>query len=221
MSLPSFYSTPSTSWPSMLSWTRALLGHLPFPWSEGDSPRRRRALDVRAGLPQGGGHGAASVAQASSRLECLPGFRMAAVPGGRFVTAVIAGAASGLLMASVFACSSVLMLFPIVKDPTPGFQAIMHKFPPGGLAMSLVFVAYPVWGIVGAVMGLLYEISTEQAPGPGLGSPNLVFTTAILAVAVMMTAPFLVLLRRVLAGVLAIAAAFIAIFGWLLPYFAA
>ena len=133
---------------------------------------------------------------------------------------VIAGAASGLLMASVFVCAGVLMLFPIVKDPSPEFQAVFKKFPPGSLVLSVVILAYPTWGIVGAVSGLLYRISAEEASGSGLGSPNLVFTLGVVIVAVMMSAPFAVLLKRVVAGVLAIAVAFIGIFGWFLPYFA-
>ena len=39
-------------------------------------------------------------------------------------------------------------------------------------------------------------------------------------VAVMMAAPFVILLRQVLSGVLTITIAFIVIFGWFLPYFA-
>ena len=137
------------------------------------------------------------------------------------MTEIIAGLTSGLLMASVFVCAGVLMLFPVVKDPSPGVRAIFDRFPPGTMVMAVVFLAYPVWGIVGAVFGLLYGVSIDQAPGSGLGSPNLVFTVAVVAGALLLGAPFLVLLRRVLAGVLAIMTAFIVIFGWFLPHFAA
>ena len=123
-------------------------------------------------------------------------------------------------MASIFVCAGVLMLFSIVKDPPPGFQPLLDKFPPGGLVMSAVVLAYPVWGVIGVVMGVLYTISAEQAPGSGLGSPNLVFTVAVLVVAAMMAVPFVVLLRRVVVGVVAITAAFMGVFGWFLPYFA-
>ena len=133
---------------------------------------------------------------------------------------VVAGAASGLLMASVFVGAGVIMLFVIVKDPPPGFGPLFERVPPGTLVLSGVVMAYPVWGIIGAVMGLLYKISTEQAPGSGIGSPNLVFTLGVVVVSVMMSAPFVVLLWRVVAGVLAIAVSFTAIFGWFLPFFA-
>ena len=133
---------------------------------------------------------------------------------------VIAGAASGLFMASVFVMAGVMMMFAIVRDPPPEFQPILKKFPPGGLVMSVVVLSYPIWGVLGALMGLLYKISTEEAPGSGIGSPNLVFTLGVMVVSVMMAAPFMVLLRRVLAGVLAITVASIGVFGWFLPYFA-
>ena len=133
---------------------------------------------------------------------------------------VIAGTASGLLMASIFICAGAMMLFVIVKDPPPGFAPILERFPPGAIVLSVTVMAYPVWGIIGAVMGLLYKISIEQAPGSGIGSPNMVFTLGVVVVSVMMAAPFVILLWRVVAGVLAIAISFIALFGWFLPFFA-
>ena len=150
----------------------------------------------------------------------VPRLPVGAGVGGSAVNGLIAGASSGFLMASVFVSAGVLMLFPMVREPSPGLQAILRKYPPGSLVFPVVLVAYPVWGVVGVVMGLLYEISVEQAPGAGLGSPNLVYTAAVLLATIMLAAPFLILLRRVIAGVIAIALAFVGVFGWFLPYFA-
>ena len=136
------------------------------------------------------------------------------------MSSIIAGAAGGLLMASVFVCTAMLMLFALVRDTPPGFRPILQKFPPGRLALSVTFLAYPAWGILGVVMGVLYNISTEQAPGSGLGSPNLVFTASVVVVTAMMAAPFFLLLRRLLPGLLTITIAAIGVFGWFLPYFA-
>ena len=130
------------------------------------------------------------------------------------------GAAGGFLMASVFVSGGMLMLFSIVKNPTPAFQSIFQSFAPAKIAMSVVVLAYPTWGTIGAVAGLLYKISVEQIPGGGIGSPNMVFTLGIIVVAVLMAAPFMILLRQVLAGVLTMTVMFIGIFGWFLPYFA-
>jgi hypothetical protein len=135
------------------------------------------------------------------------------------MTVVIAGSASGFIMALVFAAAGAVMLFSIAKDPPPAFRLIFEKFRPATLGMAMVTLGYPVWGIIGTLMGLLYRISSEEAPGPGMGSPNMVFTLAVVAMAVMMAAPFAVLLRRHLVGVLIIALAFMGLFGWFLPFF--
>ena len=136
------------------------------------------------------------------------------------MTALIAGAASGLLMASVFVSAGVIMLFIMVKDPPPGLRPMLQKFRPSSLAMSVVVFGYPVWAVIGVVLGVMYHVSSQEAPGAGLGSRNVVYTTAVLVVAVMMAAPFAYLLRRVVVGVVAITLAFVGIFGWFLPFFA-
>ena len=69
-------------------------------------------------------------------------------------------------------------------------------------------------------MGLLYRTSTIEAPGGGLGTPNLVYTLAIVIVALAFVAPLAFLLRRVLAGLAVLTLTFIGIFGWLLPFVA-
>ena len=132
---------------------------------------------------------------------------------------MIEGVASGLLMASFFVCAAVLMLFAIVKDPPSGWRPILEKLSPGRLTMSIVLLAYPAWGVIGLVMGLLYQISRVQLPGPGMGSPNVAFTLGVILVALAMAAPFFILLKRLIVGVLTITLSFIATFGWFLPYF--
>ena len=102
---------------------------------------------------------------------------------------LIAGAASGLLMASVFVSAGMIMLFIIVRNPPPGLQPVFQKFPPAGIAMSVVVLAYPTWGAIGALTALLYKVSVDRTPGGGIGSPNMVFTLGIVVVAVMMAAP--------------------------------
>ena len=132
---------------------------------------------------------------------------------------MVAGAASGFLVASVFVSAGVLMLFEFVKDPSPASQAIFGKYPPQRFVLPVVIAAFPTWGLIGAIMGLLYEISTQQVPGSGLGSPNMVFTIAVLVATLLLAAPLAILLRRVLAGFVAIVAAVIGVFGWFLPFF--
>ena len=134
---------------------------------------------------------------------------------------MVAGAASGMLAASVFVCAGVLMVFSLVKDRPRSVLPIMGKLSPGRLVMSGVFLAYPTWAVIGAVMGLLYRIADEQVPGSGFGSPILVFTLSVVVATLMLAAPVAILLRRVVVGVLAITLAVVGVFGWFLPYFAA
>lgn len=134
---------------------------------------------------------------------------------------MFAGATIGLLMGSVFITVGELMLFFVFKNRPPELQPILESIRPATLAMGVVAISYPTWAVIGAITGILYQISVEQAPGGGIGSPNFVFTLAVVVVAVMMAAPFAILLRSVLPGVLALTLTFAGLFGWFLPYFAA
>ena len=126
-----------------------------------------------------------------------------------------------MLMASVFIALGELMLFFIVKNRPPELRFIFDTLTPSSMAMGIVAIAYPAWGGIGAVTGVLYQISQNEVPGGGIGSPNMVFTLAIVVVSVLMAAPFFVLFRSVLPWVVALTLVFIGLFGWLLPYFAA
>ena len=132
----------------------------------------------------------------------------------------VAGAFGGLLMAAVSALVVPLMLFFLVKDPSPTFQAVLERVPPMYMTMGLIVLAYPLWTVLGAVIGLLYGVSATQASESGLGSPNLIFTLTIVAVAAAVAVPLALLMRRVVAGLAALALTFAGVFGWMLPYVA-
>lgn len=134
--------------------------------------------------------------------------------------ALIAGAASGAFMASVFVTLGVFMTFELVKDPPPGAAAWLARFPPGGAVMAVVVLAYPVWGAVGILMGLLFLALQNGMPGGGLGSPNMAYSLGVAAATALLAWPVVLLLRRVWQGVVGIALASVAIFGWLLPFLA-
>ena len=137
------------------------------------------------------------------------------------MSALIAGTAGGLLVASVFVFAGVLMLFSFVKDPPPHLAAAAALFSSPSLVLWVVILAYPTWGVIGAVMGLAYLGVNELNPGPGLGSPNLVFTLVMTVTAIALGLLMFLLLKRMVAGVLAISLAFAGVFGWFLPHFAA
>lgn len=124
-------------------------------------------------------------------------------------------------MASVFIALGELTLFFIVKKRPPELRFLLDTIPPSFMAMSIVAIAYPFWGAVGAATAVLYQISLSEAPGGGVGSPNVVFTLAVVIVSVLMAAPFFILLRSVLPWIIAMTLIFVGLFGWFLPYFAA
>ena len=132
---------------------------------------------------------------------------------------VLAGMSSGLIMALVFVSVGAITLFSIAKDPPPGFKEFLERIPAGTIVIAGVAAAYPTGGFVGTIMAVLYYISTEAAPGGGLGSPNMVFTIAVIVITAMMVAPFMILIRRAFVGLLVVTIAFIGIFGWFMPYF--
>ncbi len=125
----------------------------------------------------------------------------------------------GMLMASAFIVVSMVSLFLLLKGNAPQAQALFERRAPMTLAMAIVAIAYPTWAIVGGMLAALYRISLAQAPGGGIGSPNLTYTLAVTLAALALAAPIALLLRRQLAAVLALTLAFIALFGWFLPYF--
>lgn len=126
-----------------------------------------------------------------------------------------------MLMASVFITVSMVSLFLVLKNRRERMMPVMEKYPPMTLAMGAVAVSYPTWAVMGGILALLYRVCLEQAPGGGLGSPNLAYTLAILGIALALAAPLAIVFRRMLIGVLTITLTFLAIFGWFLPYFAA
>ena len=132
----------------------------------------------------------------------------------------IDGAVLGMLMASVFITVSMISLFLVLKNRRERMMPVMEKYPPMTLAMGIVALSYPTWAVLGGTFALLYRVSLEQAPGGGIGSPNMTYSLAILGMAILLAAPLAVLFRRMLLGVLAITLTFVVVFGWFLPYFA-
>ena len=127
----------------------------------------------------------------------------------------------GMLMASVFVTVGELMLFFIIKNRPPELKSLLSTMSPSHMAIGIAALSYPVWGTIGAINGVLYQISVKEVPGGGIGSPNMVYTLAIVIASVFMAAPFFVLFRSVLPWIVGLTLIFIGLFGWFLPYFIA
>ena len=123
-------------------------------------------------------------------------------------------------MGSVFTAIVPVILFNFAKDPSPGFRAFLARVPPMTLMMGIVLLAFPTWAIVGAALGLIYREVGGQAPDGGASGANLAYSLSVTAAGLVLAAPWFVVIRRASAGVAALTATFIAVFGWVLPLFA-
>ncbi len=133
---------------------------------------------------------------------------------------VIAGAISGLVLAAVSIAVGPVILFTLATDPPPPYRALLERIKPMTLMMGMMVLAYPVWTLVGVVLGLLYRATESAAPGGGLGSPNLAYTIAVLVGAATAAVPIAMFLRRVAVWLAALGVVFVGAFGWLLPHLA-
>ena len=131
----------------------------------------------------------------------------------------LAGGISGVIMAHVFIVVGALALLSLSRDPPARLKAYFERVSWVVLTVPLSLFSIAIWSLLGAALGILYRVSLDHAPGGGLGSPNQVYTLAILLAAAVLAAPWLVLLRHILRHLLIISLAFVGIFGWLLPLF--
>lgn len=96
---------------------------------------------------------------------------------------VLLGIALGWVMGAAFA-GVAISLVPYLARERPGLLAHLPaaiNFPQ--VAFLAVGVAFLYWGIVGALLGAFYLLSSVVAPGPGLGSANLAFTLGVVVLA--------------------------------------
>ena len=133
------------------------------------------------------------------------------------MTTLLAGMASGVLMAKFFILIGSLTAFAALRNPTPGLTALMERFPPGGLVIALVIIAYPVWTIIGIILALVFVALQNGVPGGGLGSPNIAYTAGVSVAGVVIVLPLAIPFRRFWPALVAMCVMGVGTFGWLLP----
>jgi hypothetical protein len=133
---------------------------------------------------------------------------------------VFAGFVSGYIMAIIFSGLAALMIVDarsripfLVKAIAPNISAV-------ALAVPISLIAFLLWTAVGMILGLLYRYTLQEAPGGGLGSPNLLYTVLIISFGGLSLAAVVTAFRRLPWQVAAIGLSFIALFGWALPHLA-
>ena len=130
---------------------------------------------------------------------------------------VFAGFVSGYIMALIFTGLVALMLVEarsrvpfLAKAIAPNISAI-------ALTVPISLIAFLLWTAIGMFLGLLYRYTLEEAPGGGLGSPNLLYTVLIISFGGLTLTAVVAAFRRLPWQVAAMGLSFIALFGWVLP----
>jgi len=136
---------------------------------------------------------------------------------------ILAGLVCGLFMGTI-SLGAVIFIFFSNRDIYGRLaKRLPAGIPPTLVMLSLVVGLPPTWAIFGAIVGALYNLAADASPSAGLGSPNSIFTLAIICLTVLLMLPplFLIIKRKKLGWVFVIVnLVFIGIFGWVLPLFA-
>ena len=130
---------------------------------------------------------------------------------------VIAGIASGFLMSSLFICTVSVTMFKSLRDTNFSSSDGPSRFNPSKAMILVTLISFPLWGIIGVLLGSLYAISDHQIPVDWWGGPNTVFAGGIVVLTTVMITPFIVLLKRFRTGIIITSVCFIASYAWLLP----
>jgi hypothetical protein len=130
---------------------------------------------------------------------------------------VFAGFVSGYIMALIFTGLAALMIVQARSRIPYLVKAIAANISPIALTVPISLIAFLLWTAIGMFLGLLYRYTLEEAPGGGLGSPNLLYTLLIISFAGLTLTAIVATFRRLPWQVAAMGLSFIAIFGWALP----
>lgn len=133
---------------------------------------------------------------------------------------VLAGFVIGYAMSLIFSILAAIMVVDARSRVPYLAKAIAPNISAVALAVPISLLAFFLWTALGMFFGLLLRLTLEEASGEGLGSPNLVYTVLVLIFAAFSLAVAWSVWRRLPWPVLTMGLAFIALFGWALPFLA-
>lgn len=140
--------------------------------------------------------------------------------GEALLLAIIGGMGSGFLMGTLFICIGALMLPSLRQNPPRFLRPLLQYSSLTAIFPLLAGIIFLYWGLIGAGIGVIYLWVSLNFPGTGLGSPNALFTSIILAFNFLLFVFLFSISKRFLKGWIALNSSFALIFGWLLPYLA-
>jgi hypothetical protein len=130
---------------------------------------------------------------------------------------VFAGFVSGYIMALIFTGLVAVMIMQARSRIPYLVKAIAANISAVALAVPISLIAFLLWTAIGMFLGLLYRYTLQEAPGGGLGSPNLLYTLLVISFAGLSLTAVVATFRRLPWQVTAMGLSFVALFGWVLP----
>ena len=130
---------------------------------------------------------------------------------------VFAGFVSGYIMGLIFTGLAALMIVQARSRIPYLAKAIAPNISAVALTVPISLIAFLVWTAIGMLVGLLYRYTLEEAPGGGLGSPNLLYTLLIISFAGLSLTAVVAAFRRLPWQLAVMGLSFVALFGWILP----
>ena len=133
---------------------------------------------------------------------------------------IIAGAASGLLFASVSIAFGCFAIFVMYRNGVRAIQDMFKTSAPSKIILSSIMVWNPTCVVLGVMFAKLFQYLSDVRPEPGILSPNMFYTFFVISISVLLILichRFLTIVFRPMLGIVVV---FLLIFGWLIPYLA-
>lgn len=133
---------------------------------------------------------------------------------------ILAGIICGLVMGTIFLGAGIYFVM-VNRD----IYDRLNRLLPEGISPTMIMLGFvvgtpPLLAFLGAIAGLIYHQFENAYPDSGLGSPNYIFTVAVLGLTALAVLIFIAIRRRTARLGLVVSIAFAGIFGWLLPLIA-
>ena len=133
---------------------------------------------------------------------------------------LIAGAASGLLFASLSIAFGCFAIFVMYKNRIDPINQIFDTLAPSKIILASIMVWNPTCVVIGILFALLFSYLLDIKPVSGLLSPNFFYTFFIICISLFLLVISHKFLSLIFRPMLGIVGGFLSIFGWLIPYLA-
>ena len=133
---------------------------------------------------------------------------------------LIAGAAVGLLLASVLITWFCLSLFMLYKSGSLFDTNLLNNQTPSKIIFPFIILINPTAVGLGVMFSYIFAILEKTNPGTGLLSPNVFYSIMVLVLSIILFTPLIFLSRGIRSLIIGAMLSFVLSFGWLIPYLA-